>query len=1173
MSDLLKFISSIGFFWLVLVSAGAQSLQFNEVVAANTYFLDEEGDSPDWIELYYAGSGDLSLEGWTISDDAAEPDKWSFPDLMVSPDTYLVLWASGKNRKATGTARTLIAAGEEFNYLVPNQNLPASWTSLAFDDSAWAQGPGGFGYGDQDDATILPNGTQSVFLRKTFTIEDPALVEDLLLHLDYDDAFVTYLNGVEIARDNIIGNPPAYNAGTITDHEAQIYQGGQPDLFIVDHPADLLVAGENILSIQAHNISASSSDFSIIPYLTAYFSTFTTVGQAPPAVLNLQNRFLHTNFKISSSGENLYLFDPNGNQIDAILLPPLPANISTGIPAGGSEFRFYENPTPGAPNPASSLLGVNEAKIIFSDPGGQVSPLSLSLSGATPPEQIRYTLDATIPDENAPLYTSPIPINQNSVVRARIFRPNYLPSATQSHTYLFNTDHQLPIVTLVTEPDNFFDEDSGIYVYGDSYNPNLPYFGANFWEDWERPVHFTFYEPTGTLATSFYGGTKIFGGWSRANDQRSFSLFARREYGSGAIEYPLFPELEYRSFEAIVLRNAGNDWLSTNVRDVILTGLLKDSGLEYQAARSVATYINGDYWGLYHIREKVNEHFLAAKHGIDPKEITILESYGVPVQGEAREYEELLNFIIDNDLEDDGNYQYVTDRIDLQNYLTYQVAQIYFNNVDWPGNNIKYWKTPTSKWRWILFDTDFGFNRWEDNAQAFNTLNFALEPNGPGWPNPSWSTFLFRNLTKNENFRHALVNRFADALNSRFLPERVMERIDSTLLMIAPEMPAHLGRWGGSYDAWLQQLGVMLDFALERPAYQKSHILFQFGLPNYHRLTIKNEDPSQGQVQVSSLTIREADWSGDYFEEVPFTVKAIAAPGYSFSHWSGGSTATDSAIEMEMKSAMELTPHFVAGTADKALVINEINYHSKPAWDTGDWLELYNPNVETVDVSGWILQDENGGAEYIFPADTWLEGKGFLIIARNPAQFRSFYPQVNAVVGGFDFGFSSNGDALRLFNLDPMLEDEVAYLPDSPWPPEANGSGATLELRDPALDNSLPQSWTATSELGSPGAPNTTTTGQQELPVLKEGHCYPNPFEDQVFIDFDLMKSTSLELQLFHLDGRLAQNLFTGKLNAGAHHFQYDLAPLPAGMYLLKWKTGAGAVRMRKWVKSAVIDQ
>lgn len=108
------------------------------------------------------------------------------------------------------------------------------------------------------------------------------------------------------------------------------------------------------------------------------------------------------------------------------------------------------------------------------------------------------------------------------------------------------------------------------------------------------------------------------------------------------------------------------------------------------------------------------------------------------------EYEELMNYVSTNNLANEAHYRYVKDRVDVDNFALYYTSQIYFDNQDWPSNNIKYWKTSNGKWRWILFDTDFGFGICDKNNYRNNTLSFALDNNGPGWPNPPWSTGIYK---------------------------------------------------------------------------------------------------------------------------------------------------------------------------------------------------------------------------------------------------------------------------------------------------------------------------------------------------------------------------------------------------------------------------------------------
>lgn len=919
----------------MVLPCSSQSIRINEMVSSNDTYLDEDGDTPDWFELRNTSTEEVNLNAWTITDDLDQPNRWSFPTFTLPADGYLRIWASGKDRSAFGLARTMISPEDQFRYIVPTANVDPNWRNPGFDDSNWESGSAGFGYGDGDDTTIIPNGSAAVFLRKSFSFEDINTVEALLLDIDYDDGFVAFLNGTEIARANINGDFPAFNALTITDREAEIYQGGLPVKFEINDMENLLQPGENILSIQVHNATAFSSDLSLIPWLTAIFNTSTTEGSTPPAWMNIPMSSFHTNFKISAAGETLYLFNQQGVFVDSLNGGIFPSDVSKGrLVDQITEIRLFETTTPGAANPSSGFLGALNSTVIFSTTGGMIpAPFALTLSGTTPQEEIRYTLDATSPTSASSLYVSPLSITNNTVVRAAIFREGYIPSPIQTATYLIGEEHDLPIISLVTDPDNFFDNETGIYVYGDNYSPNLPYFGANFWEDWERPIHFSFYETDGQLGVSFNAGTKIFGGWSRAQDQRSLSIFARNQYGAGAIEYPLFPNLPYDEFQAIVLRNSGNEWLSTNFRDAVLTGLLRDADLETQAYRPCATYLNGEYWGMYNLREKVNEHFIASKRQVDPDEIDLLEFDGGIVQGSNTDYLNLVAFTNNNDLSNDDLFAQVEEEVDIENYILYQLSQIYFDNTDWPGNNIKYWRSPNSKWRWILYDTDFGFGTWNYFAYLNNTLEFALDSDGPSWPNPPWSTALFRNLMKNTGFKHRFINRFADEMNTRFLPSRVIEHIDTLQAAISNEIPLHFQRWEGDIDAWQDNVNTMKNFAQDRPTYMKQHILGEFNLPTYHEVTLINQTPQNGWVQLNSLKIQEENWSGDYFQNVPITLTAIAEPGYSFVRWTGDVMSTDPQLILNITSPTQVEAVFVEDVSAVSSVsgIKAFTYYPNPS--------------------------------------------------------------------------------------------------------------------------------------------------------------------------------------------------------------------------------------------------
>ena len=1069
-------------------------VKINEVVSNNTTLPDEDGDTPDWIELRNLGVSSVYMTNWSLSDDLSDPQKWMLPDNELSSNDYSFYWASGKNRSGNEIARTLINQGDLFNFFSPDQPLSTSWSSIEYDDSSWNSGNSGFGYADGDDNTSLPNGTISVFLRKKITIADASIISKLILDIDYDDGFVAYLNGIEIARANINGTPPNFNATTITDHEAQMYTGGIPDRFEILNPADFIQDGENVLAIQVHNISNTSSDFTAIPFLTGIYSEVTTEGIDPPAILDFSDLEAHTNFKLSSSGETLYLFDESIEIVDSLVLTYLSSDISYGLNISGDSYVYFKETTPNAINSPQSYLGIIQPKIQFSHPGGPTGTTNLVLSGNQPEEQIRYTTDLSQPTIDSELYTFPIFLNSKATIRAKIFREGFIESPVQSKSYLINIGSDLPILSVITDPDNFFDSDYGIYVLGDDYNGDFPYFGSNIWEEWERPVEVSLYNEDGSLETGFNAGAKIFGGYSRGNDQRSLSLFARSQYGDKKIEHQIFPDYSIDEFEAIVLRNSGNDWNRTHLRDRVLTSLMVGTGVDFQQNRPVSSYINGNYWGIYNIREKVNEHFISSKHQIETDEIDLLEFQGIAIHGEDIDYQMLINFIENNSLSSTENYQIVADQIDIENFSSYFAAQIYFNNNDWPGNNIKFWRPKNGKWRWILYDTDFGFGTWNPFDYQNNTLAFASDPFGPNWPNPPWSTLLFRKLLENTEFRNQFVNRYADFMNSRFLAENINTRIELAADQITTEMVDHKQRWGGNFNSWTIEISNMNLFANSRQAFAKNHIRQEFDLPAIRQVTIQNNTVARGYVQLNSLQITDAVWSGDYFQNVPIHMTAIARPGYVFSHWEGASSSDESYITHNLTSNETFIPVFQISTqAEKSVVINEINYKSSDEWDSGDWIEIHNPNNFELNISNWTIEDNDPSSNFVIPSNTTIPPTGFLVISRNLLKFNTIYPEIQNKIGELSFGLGTE-DAIKIFNQFGELQDEVSYQSTTPWPEEANGTGATLELISPDLDNSIAENWKILHENGSAGVTNEAIVGITQ-PIVEDINIgvFPNP--------------------------------------------------------------------------------
>ncbi|MCA1746232.1 MAG: CotH kinase family protein, partial [Bacteroidales bacterium] len=547
------------------------------------------------------------------------------------------------------------------------------------------------------------------YMRKSFTIEDVSAIEAAIFHIDYDDGFVAYINGVEIARANLDGSPPYYNAFTPNGREAQMYSGGVPEQYDISDPQNIFREGENVLAVEVHNHTEGSSDLTSIPFLSVLSPTFP--GPLPPALPGLENRLFHTNFRLDADGDSLYLTNPEGTVVDSLIIEWQAKDHSFGrLPATFPEWYLFETPTPGEPNHTRAYIDYLYEQPQFSRPGGRFhASFQLSISSVNPEDSIYFTIDGSEPGRSSSLYVAPIPIAEGKVVKAVILKEGYLPVRPAVQTYISGYHTGLPVISISTDPDNLWDHDHGIYVRGPGASNDFPYFGANFWNAWERPVHVQLYDENDSLAFNIGAGVKVFGGWSRGHPQKSLSLFARAKYGDRRLEYQLFPGIHILDFEAFVLRNSGNDWFGagseagTMFRDLMMTSLMANMDVEYQKGRQAVLYINGEYFGIHNIREKVNEHFLESNTGVDPDRIELLTNNQEVIHGSKAHYSNLYNFINSNNLQIQANYEYVKQRMDINNFIQYQLAQIYFDNTDWPGNNIKYWRPDyeNGRWRWI----------------------------------------------------------------------------------------------------------------------------------------------------------------------------------------------------------------------------------------------------------------------------------------------------------------------------------------------------------------------------------------------------------------------------------------------------------------------------------------
>lgn len=1153
---------SLYIFALIALTPSAaitQHIVINEVASSNQNFLDEDGDTPDWIELYNASGEVVNLEGYTIFDPGTSEDRWEFPSVSMTPGEHLLLYASDKDRRDVPLFwHTTIKWGDKWKYHVPHQELPADWNTTAFDDTNWLQGPSGFGYADDDDNTVL-EGAVSVFIRTTFHIDQLSEMEAILLHMDYDDGFVAYINGVEIARANFISaGPPAFDAfAEESDREAVMYNGGNAEAFPIDG-TNMLMEGTNVLAIQVHNVSSTSSDLTAIPFLSIGYTSFNENYQYSEHLNSVPSN-LHVNFKLSGEGDRIFVYDTQNQFIDSLVVPPLIADVSYGRKPDGSEsWVYFQKSTPDGSNVTESFESFSDP-VTFSVEGGfygEPFQLTLSAAGENP---IYFSTDGSDPLVSDETYDAPITINKTTVIRAVTQSANSISRFPQTETYLLNTNHQLPVVSVTTDPYNLWDFNEGIYVMGPNAEDALPHNGANFWQDWEKPAHVEMYEPDGELAFAENAGIKIFGAWSRAHAQKSLAIYFRDGYGNDEIKYQIFPDKKLDEFRHLVLRNSGNDWNNTMFRDALITSLFHED-IDKQAFRPAVIYLNGEYWGIQNIREKVNEDFLAKNHDLDPDEITILENNAMLVEGDPSHYRAMIDFITSNDLADSENYAYVKTQMEVDNFIQYEIGNIYADNKDWPGNNIKFWRDNNGgKWRWIAYDADFGFDIWNERFVSFNTVNFVMEPYGPDWPNPPWSTLLLRNLLKNEVFKLRFINAFADCLNTALLPESVIGKIDEMSGQTGSEINAHMDRWEGSMNYWNSQVQNMKSFATDRPGYVREHLRSQFQLGPDVELTLEMNDEAFGDILLNTIEPDDFPWSGIYFQNAPVTLTALPKPGYRFLRWEGDLSSTEETVTVSITSATTIKAIFESSDPTlHSIIINEINHDSDKDFDTKDWIELYNKGEEAIDISGWYLTDSDANHVFTFGTGSIIPMDGYLVVCGSVEAFASLQAAVDSITGDLGFGLSGSGDCVKVFTPDGILTDEVCFTGTTPWPQGANGTGATLALKEPYLDNEDPGNWFTDYDYGSPGEVNVYT----ELgidPAVDELSIYPNPFHDLLTVRYNLNQRQNLRISVYHTDGRLLKILWEGFSERGAHQVQWvqeqDLEP---GIYLLRMEIANG---------------
>ena len=375
---------------------------------------------------------------------------------------------------------------------------------------------------------------------------------------------------------------------------------------------------------------------------------------------------LHAGFRLSGDGEYLGLYNPQGNLMDAITYCVQAGDVSYGRNATDpSQWLYFGEPTPGAPNsPYGSALMETPGTPVFSLPEGFYdTPQMLHLSAQEPGAVIRFTYDGTTPNAQSPVFSEDFPINLNLCIKARLYVPGKMPGKVLTKSYFIYENLQMPVLSITSNAANLYDFDFGIL--------------QNAIKDREVPATIEYFEPgTGERAFLAGVGLRVFGSSIYNLPQRPISVRFKEKYGDEILKYPLFESKPIPRYTSFLLRNGGNDFNTAYFRDGLGVHLVKGKmDIDFQDYKPCIVFINGAYNGLYELRERLDEQYIAGNHEINPDNLDYLEDSLQVVAGDAYDFQQLADFVQQNDLADSAVFAQVAARIDLNEFSNYLILR------------------------------------------------------------------------------------------------------------------------------------------------------------------------------------------------------------------------------------------------------------------------------------------------------------------------------------------------------------------------------------------------------------------------------------------------------------------------------------------------------------------
>ncbi|MDE6522905.1 MAG: CotH kinase family protein [Muribaculaceae bacterium] len=660
----------------------------------------------------------------------------------------------------------------------------------------------------------------------------------------------------------------------------------------------------------------------------------------------------HTDFRLESGKDGaVYLFknDEIIDKLEGLKKQPAP-NIAYGrVTDNADDWGYQAVPTPGASNCGSVCKNILGDPIF--DVKGKVFTEAITLTLSLPDDApegtvIRYTIDGKEPTEKSFKYSTPIKIQASKAIRAKLFCDGYLSPRSTTHSYIKHPrEVSLPVVSIVTNNDYFYDNKLGIYVQG-TYTNGTP----NYEYDWRRPINYEYFEGFGTPSSiNQLCETRVKGGATRGNALKSLAVYANKRFGEKRFNYEFFPDQtpgieEFKSFE---MRNCGNDFDSMYMRDAIIQQSMgMNCDIDWQPSRPVILYINGVYKGILNIRPRSNEDYVYSYYdGLE--DIDILENWEELKEGSMDNFNAFKDFYT----EKGHSFSEFDALMDTGEFCNLMIMGVYFDNEDFPGNNIVMWRpiADGGKWRWISKDTDFGLGLYGQRA-TYKTLNWITTPgydnNRNNWANTADATRLFRRLLDTQEFKDMFIDRCAVYMGDFLRPEVVNGRIDKRYNEIKTEYKFHrdlINPWWPNHS---QEIEYGKNWAKDRWNFFYVHLSDFFKLNKPVALTIAKGSGSARNLIINGIPLTASEFDGKFFPGRELTVESVSeSDGLYVNGWevavtSGGQTSTSTyqteILTLEMPEGSKVVINPILST--EPLAVDEL----KAEFDPNAPCEIYD---------------------------------------------------------------------------------------------------------------------------------------------------------------------------------------------------------------------------------------